>query len=84
MTFAEPYWLLLLLLLPLMIYRYRKDIGKRHVMLQVSRQAAMKGVKTWVVYARNWIQMLRWATLASIIIAMARPQLLWHESKVEA
>jgi Ca-activated chloride channel family protein len=44
----------------------------------------MKGIKTWVVYARNWIQFLRWATFATIIIAMARPQLLWHEQEIEA
>lgn len=84
MTFAEPYWLLLLLLLPLLIYRYRKDARKRHVVLQVSRQAAMKGVKTWVVYARNWLQAVRWVVLVLLIVAMARPQLAWYEEKTEA
>lgn len=84
MTFAEPYWLLLLLLIPLLIIQYRRESKRRHVTLQVSRLNAMKGVKTWVVYARTWIQYLRWLTLASIAVAMARPQLLWHESSVEA
>ncbi len=84
MTFAQPYWLLLLLLLPLLMLQYRRNTRKRHVTLQVSRLQAMRGIKTWVVYARNWIQMLRWITLALLIVAMARPQLLWHEDTVEA
>ncbi len=84
MTFAQPLWLLLLLLLPLLIYQYRREAKRRHVTLQVSRLTAMKGIKTWVVYARNWIQFIRWLVVALIIIAMARPQLLWHEEEIEA
>ena len=57
---------------------------QRHVTLQVSRQTAMKGVKTWVVYARNWLQAVRWLVLVLLITAMARPQLLWYEDKTEA
>ena len=79
MTFAQPLWLLLLLLLPWLIYQYRREARRRHVTLQVSRLTAMKGIKTWVVYARNWIQFIRWAVLTLLILAMARPQLLWHE-----
>lgn len=84
MTFAEPYWLLLLLLLPVLMYGYRRTATQRHVALQVSRQSAMRGVKTWVVYARKWIQGVRWIVLALIIVAMARPQKKWHEEKIEA
>ena len=84
MSFAQPLWLILLLILPLLMYQYRQEAGRRHVTLQVSRLTAMKGLKTWVVYARNWIQYLRWVTLALCIIAIARPQLLWHEESVEA
>ncbi|MCE7923863.1 MAG: VWA domain-containing protein [Haliscomenobacteraceae bacterium CHB4] len=84
MTFAQPYWLLLLLLLPVLMYGYRRTANNRHVALQVSRQAAMRGVKTWVVYARKWIQALRWLVLALLIVAMARPQKRWYEEKIEA
>lgn len=84
MTFAQPYWLLLLLLLPLLMYAYRRTANNRHVALQVSRQSAMRGVKTWVVYARKWIQALRWIVLALLIVAMARPQKKWFEEKIEA
>ena len=84
MTFAQPYWLLLLLLLPALMYVYRRTADKRHVALQVSRQSAMRGVKTWVVYARKWIQALRWLVLALLIVAMARPQKKWFEEKIEA
>ncbi|MBV6440680.1 MAG: hypothetical protein EPGJADBJ_02352 [Saprospiraceae bacterium] len=84
MTFAQPYWLLLLLLLPVLMYGYRRTANNRHVALQVSRQTAMRGVKTWVVYARKWIQALRWLVLALLIVAMARPQKRWYEEKIEA
>lgn len=84
MIFADPYWLLLFLLLPLLMWRYRRGLKQRHVTLSVSRQSAMKGMKTWVIYARNWIHYLRWIVMAILIVAMARPQLLWQESKTEA
>lgn len=84
MSFVQPFWLLLLLLVPVLIYFYRKASKARHVTLQVSRQEAMRGVKTWVVYARNWIHWLRWVVIALLIIAVARPQSSWHEEKVEA
>lgn len=79
MTFAQPAWLFLLALLPLLMWYYRKSIPQRHVTLQVSRQNAMQGVKTWVVYARNWIQVSRWVALALLMTAMARPQKAWQE-----
>jgi Ca-activated chloride channel family protein len=84
LAFSEPYWLLLLLLLPWLMYRYRQAARERHVTLQVSRQAAMTGVKTWVVYARSWLQAVRWVVLVLLIVAMARPYLLWYEEKTEA
>ena len=84
MTFAQPLWLLLLLLLPLLIWRYNRNARSRHVTLQVSRLSALKGNRTWVVYARYWIQYLRWLILALIIMAMARPQLRWHEEEIKA
>ena len=84
MTFAQPLWLLLLLLLPGLMIQYRREARRRHVTLQVSRLKAMRGVKTWVVYARNWIQYIRWVVFALVVISMARPQLLWHEEEVVA
>lgn len=84
MTFAQPLWLLLFLLLPVLVYAYRRAAMGRHVSLQVSRQSAMKGHKTWVVYARTWLKGLRWMVLVLLIVAMARPQRLWHEEKIEA
>ena len=84
MTFAQPEFLLLLLLIPLLVWRFRRTSNERHVALQVSRLTAMQGVKTWVVYARNWLQTLRWLTMTVLIVALARPQLKWFESKIES
>jgi Ca-activated chloride channel homolog len=84
MTFAQPYWLLLLLLLPLLMWAYRRTTHRRHVALQMSRQSALRGGKTWVVYARKWIQAVRWLVLTLLIVAIARPQRKWFEEKIEA
>lgn len=84
MTFAEPLWLLLFLPLLGVMYLYRKAADKRHVTVQLSRLAAVRGVKTWVVYARNWLQAVRWVAAVLLILAMARPQLLWYEQQTEA
>ena len=50
----------------------------------VSRLDAMSGHKTWVVYARFWLQWLRWVVMALLIFALARPQLLWQEEESTA
>jgi len=84
MAFAHPWWLLLLLLIPALIFQYSRAANKRHVTLQMSRMGALRSGKTWVVYARRWLQTLRWIALALIILAMARPQKLWQESKITA
>ncbi len=84
MTFANPFFFLLLPIIPLLVWEYRRTSNRRHVALQVSRLSAMQGVKTWVVYARNWLQILRWTTMAILIFALARPQLKWFEEKIEA
>jgi Ca-activated chloride channel family protein len=84
MIFAQPYWLLLLALLPVLIFLYGRSAKKRHVSLKVSRFTAMAGYKTWVVYARSWLQWLRWIVMALLILALARPQLLWQEEETDA
>ncbi len=82
-AFAEPLWLLLALVVPVIAYRYRRTERRRHVALQVSRQEALKGVKTWVVYARVGIPYVRWLVLMLLAVAMARPQWLNFEEKEE-
>jgi len=82
-SFADPLWLLLLLVLLPLAYGYHRAEQRRHVALQVSRQAAMKGVKTWVVYARGSLQYVRWLVLALLVLAMARPQWLDYEEREE-
>ncbi len=84
MTFAEPHWLALLLALPVLIFAYRRNLRQRHVTLMVSRMEAMAGAKTWVVYARNWLQWLRWLVMTLLIVALARPQMLWYEEETDA
>jgi Ca-activated chloride channel family protein len=82
-VFAQPWWLLLLLLVPVLILQYRRAANRRHVTLQVSRMSALRKGRTWVVYARRWLQALRWVALTLLILAMARPQQQWKETRIE-
>lgn len=84
MNFAQPWWLLLLLFVPALVLQYRRAANRRHVTLQVSRMNALRSGRTWVVYARRWLQTLRWAALTLIILAMARPQQAWKETQTES
>lgn len=81
MIFAQPYWLLLLVLLPILVYQYKISDHNRHLSLIVSRGSVFSRDKTWVVYARQWLQWIRWIVLVLIIVAMARPQLVWSEEQ---
>lgn len=79
MIFESPYWLLLLALLPFLVYHYKVSERNRHISLMVSRGEVFASTKTWVVYAREWLQWLRWLVFSLIIIALARPQVVWSE-----
>jgi Ca-activated chloride channel family protein len=68
----------------MVIVGYRRTARHRHVALSVSRSKALKGNKTWVVYARTWLQALRWIVMGLLIVALARPQQRWYEEKIDA
>ncbi|MEO6759168.1 MAG: VWA domain-containing protein [Saprospiraceae bacterium] len=79
MSFAQPFWLLLLLLLPLLIRRERATGG---LSLRFSQTGTAGG--SWRTQTRAWLPGLRWLLLALLILAMARPQRHWQEEKIQA
>ena len=83
MTFAHPYFLLLLLLLPMLAWLKGK-IGFQPAFLYSSVQL-VRGI-TGITRSRagSILLQLRWLALALFIIALARPQLGEGETKITA
>src|SRR5438093_5420781 len=83
MTFAHPYFLLLLLLLPVLAWLKGK-IGLQPAFLYSSVQL-MRGI-TGITRSRagSILLKLRWLALALFIVALARPQLGEGETKISA
>jgi len=85
-TFAHPYLLLLLLVIPLMVVWYIMRYRKQKPALQFSNISLFKGVhKTFRQRAYPLLFALRMVTIGALIIALARPQsmLSRQEMKVE-
>ena len=85
-TFAHPYLLLLLLVIPLMTVWYVLRYRKQKPALQFSNITLFKGVhKTFRQTAYPLLFILRMVAVGAIIVALARPQsmLSRQEMKVE-
>ena len=85
-TFAHPYLLLLLLVIPLLIVWYVLRYRKQKPALQFSNISLFKGIrKTFRQRAYPLLFALRMVAVGAIIIALARPQskLSRQEMKVE-
>ena len=75
MTFANPEYLLLLLLVPIMIVWYWKKQKRQLVELQVSTIQVFQAVpKTWRQQFRHALFVLRLLASTLLIVALARPQ----------
>lgn len=83
MTFAQPYFLLLLLLLPVLAW-WKGRRGRQAAFLYSSVQL-MKGVAD-VKRSRagQMLAAMRWLTLSFFVVGMARPQLTESEEKIKA
>ncbi len=79
MTFADPFWLLLLLPLAWLIRRRRTSISLR--MAQSGGQVDGLSFRTKI---RDKLPWFRWLALTMLVLAMARPQRKWEEEKIKA
>lgn len=84
MTLAQPFWLLLLLLLPILIRRQNGTGKQRRLVFFMPDRSVLHGGFSWRVRLRSWLPMFRWLALGLLTIAMARPQRQWQEQKIEA
>ena len=83
MTFGHPYFLLLLLLLPLLAWLKGKQ-GKPPAFVYSSVQLVRGILNVTRTRSGAFLAALRWLILAMLIIALAQPRLTKSETKVTA
>jgi Ca-activated chloride channel homolog len=81
MAIEQPLWLLLLLLLPLLYLRERRQ---GELAMRMPRQPGVFQFFTWRTSLRRYLPWLHWAALALLILALAGPQRKWQEQKIKA
>ncbi len=73
--FADPWFLALLLLIPLMARRYIRSLRKGSGSLRFSSTIALEGVRPpWTVRARHALFGMELLAVLLLVVAMARPQ----------
>lgn len=83
MTFAQPYFLLLLLLLPLLAWLKGRR-GQPPAFVYSSVQLARAVLNVSRSRSGAFLASLRWAALALLIVGLAQPRLTRSETKVNA
>ncbi len=81
-VFDQPWFFLLLLLLPLAAFWYFRQSKKGTATLRVSSTAA-KGLSSWKTSFRHLPFCLRLLAVAATVIALARPQTRFSEQQAE-
>lgn len=82
--FQDPLWLVLLLLLPVWFWGYRKRTRMREVSLRVSSLSKLDWSASWRLRLRYMLPWLRLVALGVLIIALARPQRALQEEQIKA
>lgn len=82
--FANPEFLLLLLLLPLVAFWYYGRYRTHYASITMSNIAMFKGQSSWRGRARALLPILRGLAFIALVVALARPQRLLSEENVAA
>jgi len=80
LNFKDPWFFLLLVLVPLLIYRHFR---RRHGTVRFSSVNDLKQISpSWALWARHGLLLLKCITVILLIIALARPQKGREETRV--
>lgn len=83
-TFIHPWFFLLLLLIPAVAYYRYRQRKQYHTVLKMPTLEAAQGLKSWRGELQKYLPVLRMLAIASIIMAMARPQRTLKEETITA
>ena len=81
-TFANPWFLLLLLLIPFFIFWQWKKYRQQYAELKMSSLASVKNTKTFKAKLRPFLNVLKIISFGLLVIAFARPQDTLKEEKI--
>jgi len=81
-TFANPWLLLLLLLIPFFIFWQWKKYRQQYAELKMSSLASVKGSKTLKAKLRPFLNVLKIISFGLLVVAFARPQDTLKEEKI--
>jgi Ca-activated chloride channel homolog len=82
MTFAAPYWLLLLPVVGWLAWRTLR--AKAELSLRLPAPSGAGLPRSWRGAARRVLPWLRWLALVLLVVALARPQRRWQEERIKA
>jgi Ca-activated chloride channel family protein len=73
-TFANPWLLIALVLIPLLVFFYIRSYHRRQAAVRYSSLAGIRSARSWKVRFYPLLFVLRMLALALLIVALARPQ----------
>lgn len=80
LSFKDPWFFLLLILIPVLVYRY---LRRRHGTVRFSSVDSLKRIRpSWAIWARHGLLALKCLTVLLLVIALARPQKGRAETKI--
>ncbi len=80
LSFRDPWFFLLLILIPVLVYRY---LRRRHGTVRFSSVGSLKQIgPSWAIWARHGLLVLKCLTVLLLVIALARPQKGRAETKI--
>jgi len=84
LEFENPWFFLLLLVIPFMIWWYLKNWKNNDANIHLPNVDSIKRVSSIKALLIKWLPILRWLAMAAFITALARPQLVLTEEEVKA
>ncbi|MEO1435028.1 MAG: VWA domain-containing protein [Bacteroidota bacterium] len=83
-SFVNPEFLLFLLVIPFLAFRYMVRRNKHHATLRMSTLAAFRQTGSWRAKMYPFLHILRLLALVAFIVALARPRAILKEEQIKA
>lgn len=83
-SFQHPWFFLLLLLLPLLVWLRNRRVGQREATVKMPTLEATNGLKSWKADFQKMLPVLRALAFVALVVALARPQLTLKEESIKA
>lgn len=84
LEFVNPWWLYLLLLVPLAVFWYLKRLRGQQVFMTISSTQPIKELRSFRSSIYPYLPILSLLSLIGLIVALARPQLSLKEEEIKA